>query len=241
MLDGQTHLVKQGWKGAGHPLKAGGRTRPIIIAQKKTLGGIGRDRDESFAFWDHLYDVAAKSIKFKIPAEDAESSSEQEEAPTQAIITQEALALDSESTDSGEVIESTALPITRAAASPPTSTTSPSAGFLESGATQPPNNEKQARKAEKAVRKQARAERREAKAMHRAARAEKKARKAEEAARKATKLKKKAEKENRKRLRVGPATEEPAVEQEDTAATAEKAPPPMGGERRKKDRKRKVR
>lgn len=52
MLDGQTHLVKQGWKGTGHPLKAGGRARPIVIAQKKTLGGIGRDRDESFAFWD---------------------------------------------------------------------------------------------------------------------------------------------------------------------------------------------
>ncbi|KAG9128487.1 hypothetical protein FRC07_009711 [Ceratobasidium sp. 392] len=84
MLDGQNHLVKQGWKGAGHPLKAGGRSRPIVIAQKKTLGGIGKDRDESFAFWDHLYDVAAKSIKFKIPAEDAESNGEQgEEVSTQ--------------------------------------------------------------------------------------------------------------------------------------------------------------
>ncbi|KAG8719746.1 hypothetical protein FRC08_002106 [Ceratobasidium sp. 394] len=81
MLDGQTHLVKQGWKGAGHPLKAGGRARPIVIAQKKTLGGIGKDRDESFAFWDHVYDVAAKSIKFKIPAEDEEPSSEQEGTP----------------------------------------------------------------------------------------------------------------------------------------------------------------
>ncbi|QRV86366.1 hypothetical protein RhiJN_14384 [Ceratobasidium sp. AG-Ba] len=85
MLDGQTHLVKQGWKGAGHPLKEGGRARPVVIAQKKTLGGVGKDRDESFAFWDHLYDVAAKSIKFKIPAEDGESDEEREEqisAPT---------------------------------------------------------------------------------------------------------------------------------------------------------------
>jgi hypothetical protein len=96
MLDGQTHLVKQGWKGAGHPLKAGGRSRPIIIAQKKTLGGIGKDRDESFAFWDQcvifihllqcdlispsLYDIAAKSIKFKIPSEDQESNSDQDES-----------------------------------------------------------------------------------------------------------------------------------------------------------------
>lgn len=96
MLDGQTHLVKQGWKGAGHPLKAGGRARPIVIAQKKTLGGIGKDRDESFAFWDQyvtyflnielmsyivllsLYDIAAKSIKFKVPADDAEADSDQE-------------------------------------------------------------------------------------------------------------------------------------------------------------------
>ncbi|CAE6438844.1 unnamed protein product [Rhizoctonia solani] len=78
MLDGQTHLVKQGWRGAGHPLKAGGRSRPIVIAQKKTLGGIGKDRDESFAFWDHLYDVAAKTIKLKLPGDESPADSDQE-------------------------------------------------------------------------------------------------------------------------------------------------------------------
>ncbi|KAG8765338.1 hypothetical protein FRC12_007550 [Ceratobasidium sp. 428] len=83
MLDGQSHLVKQGWKGVGHPLKAGGRARPIIIAQKKTLGGIGKDRDESFAFWDHLYDVAAKSIKLSIPSDNETTSNEREETPVQ--------------------------------------------------------------------------------------------------------------------------------------------------------------
>ncbi|CAE6482865.1 unnamed protein product [Rhizoctonia solani] len=79
MLDGQTHLVKQGWKGAGHPLKAGGRSRPVVIAQKKTLGGIGKDRDESFAFWDHLYDVAAKTIKLKLPADESPADNDQED------------------------------------------------------------------------------------------------------------------------------------------------------------------
>ncbi|EUC62032.1 hypothetical protein RSOL_412230 [Rhizoctonia solani AG-3 Rhs1AP] len=78
MLDGQTHLVKQGWKGTGHPLKAGGRSRPVVIAQKKTLGGIGKDRDESFAFWDHLYDVAAKTIKLKLPGDESPADSDQE-------------------------------------------------------------------------------------------------------------------------------------------------------------------
>ncbi|KDN51893.1 hypothetical protein RSAG8_00444, partial [Rhizoctonia solani AG-8 WAC10335] len=80
MFDGQTHLVKQGWKGTGHPLKAGGRSRPIVIAQKKTLGGIGKDRDESFAFWDHLYDVAAKTIKLKLPGDESPADSDQEPA-----------------------------------------------------------------------------------------------------------------------------------------------------------------
>ncbi|KAF8682229.1 dna-directed rna polymerase ii subunit rpb1 [Rhizoctonia solani] len=78
MLDGQTHLVKQGWKGVGHPLKAGGRSRPVVVAQKKTLGGIGKDRDESFAFWDHLYDVAAKTIKLKLPGDESSADSDQE-------------------------------------------------------------------------------------------------------------------------------------------------------------------
>ncbi|CAE6455179.1 unnamed protein product [Rhizoctonia solani] len=78
MLDGQTHLVKQGWKGTGHPLKAGGRSRPVVITQKKTLGGIGKDRDESFAFWDHLYDVAAKTIKLKLLGDESPADSDQE-------------------------------------------------------------------------------------------------------------------------------------------------------------------
>ncbi|CAE6518505.1 unnamed protein product [Rhizoctonia solani] len=78
MLDGQTHLAKQGWKGVGHPLKAGGRSRPVVIAQKKTLGGIGKDRDESFAFWDHLYEVAAKTIKLKLPGDESPGDSDQE-------------------------------------------------------------------------------------------------------------------------------------------------------------------
>lgn len=72
------HLVKQGWKGKGTgkwccaetcsaswhcatttmltrlppALKNGHATRPIPVVQKKTLSGIGKDRDESIPFWD---------------------------------------------------------------------------------------------------------------------------------------------------------------------------------------------
>jgi hypothetical protein len=51
-LDGHGYLVSQGWKGKGTALREGAISRPIAIAQKKTLGGVGKDRDEAFPFWD---------------------------------------------------------------------------------------------------------------------------------------------------------------------------------------------
>lgn len=51
-LDGHGHLVKQGWSGKGTGLRNGAIAKPITVIQKKTLAGIGKDRDEAFPFWD---------------------------------------------------------------------------------------------------------------------------------------------------------------------------------------------
>ena len=51
-LDGHAFLVNQGWSGAGTGLRSGSISRPISIPQKRTLSGIGKDRDEAFPFWD---------------------------------------------------------------------------------------------------------------------------------------------------------------------------------------------
>jgi hypothetical protein len=51
-LDVHSHLVSQGWTGSGTGLRQGAISRPLAIPQKKTLAGLGKDRDEAFPFWD---------------------------------------------------------------------------------------------------------------------------------------------------------------------------------------------
>jgi hypothetical protein len=51
-LDGHSYLLSQGWTGKGTGLRHGAITRPLAIPQKKTLAGLGKDRDEAFPFWD---------------------------------------------------------------------------------------------------------------------------------------------------------------------------------------------
>jgi nucleolar protein TMA23 len=51
-LDGHSYLVAQGWSGKGTGLRQGAISRPLAIPQKKTLSGLGKDRDEAFPFWD---------------------------------------------------------------------------------------------------------------------------------------------------------------------------------------------
>ncbi|KAH9846104.1 hypothetical protein C2E23DRAFT_744811 [Lenzites betulinus] len=75
-IDGHTHLVKQGWSGKGTGLRNGAIAKPITITQKKTLAGIGKDRDEAFPFWDHVFQAAAVSIQLKLHNSDDESSGE---------------------------------------------------------------------------------------------------------------------------------------------------------------------
>ncbi|KAF9019191.1 hypothetical protein BDZ89DRAFT_1020975 [Hymenopellis radicata] len=83
-LDGHSYLVAQGWSGKGTGLRQGAITRPITVSQKKTLSGIGKDRDEAFPFWDHLFSAAAKSIQVKITSSDEEEDSDEDtpSAPT---------------------------------------------------------------------------------------------------------------------------------------------------------------
>ena len=53
-LDGHSYLVAQGWAGKGSGLREGAISRPLAIPQKRTLAGVGKDRDEAFPFWDQL-------------------------------------------------------------------------------------------------------------------------------------------------------------------------------------------
>ncbi|KAJ6621905.1 hypothetical protein B0H10DRAFT_2016426, partial [Mycena sp. CBHHK59/15] len=74
-LDGHSYLVSQGWTGKGTGLRQGAITRPLTVPQKKTLAGLGKERDEAFPFWDHLFSAASKSIQIKISGDDEDSVS----------------------------------------------------------------------------------------------------------------------------------------------------------------------
>ncbi|KAF8195451.1 hypothetical protein BJ912DRAFT_847353 [Pholiota molesta] len=73
-LDGHSYLVSQGWGGKGTGLREGAISRPLAIAQKKNLAGLGKDRDEAFPFWDHLFSAAAKSIVVKCLSDDEDNT-----------------------------------------------------------------------------------------------------------------------------------------------------------------------
>lgn len=51
-LDGHAYLVSQGWEGRGTGLRQGAIAKPVALVQKKTLSGVGKDRDDAFPFWD---------------------------------------------------------------------------------------------------------------------------------------------------------------------------------------------
>jgi len=72
-LDGHSYLVAQGWTGKGTGLRQGAISRPLAIPQKKTLSGLGKDRDDAFPFWDHLFTAAASTIKIKVASDDEDS------------------------------------------------------------------------------------------------------------------------------------------------------------------------
>jgi len=69
-LNSHSYLVAQGWQGTGKALREGAVSRPVIIAQKKSLAGVGKDRDEAFPFWDHVFTAMATSINVKLSNDD---------------------------------------------------------------------------------------------------------------------------------------------------------------------------
>ncbi|KAJ1024924.1 hypothetical protein NDA18_004210 [Ustilago nuda] len=64
-LNATSFLVSQGWEGVGVPLdgKAGkGLKKPLAITQKKTLSGIGKDRDRAYDWWNSIFTASAKCL-----------------------------------------------------------------------------------------------------------------------------------------------------------------------------------
>lgn len=53
-LDGHSYLISQGWSGLGTGLRQDALIRPLAIPPKRTLSGLGKDRDEAFPFWDQF-------------------------------------------------------------------------------------------------------------------------------------------------------------------------------------------
>jgi len=72
-LDGHSYLASYGWSGKGTGLRSGAIDKPLTIPPKRNLSGVGKDRDEAFPFWDHLYSAATKAITIKIAHEDDEN------------------------------------------------------------------------------------------------------------------------------------------------------------------------
>ncbi|KAH7911740.1 hypothetical protein BJ138DRAFT_886598 [Hygrophoropsis aurantiaca] len=73
-LDGHSYLTSYGWSGKGTGLRKGAIDRPLAIPPKKNLAGLGKDRDEAFPFWDHLFTAASKSITIKVTSDDDDDS-----------------------------------------------------------------------------------------------------------------------------------------------------------------------
>lgn len=73
MLDGHEYLTKRGWKGKGTALRSGGIAKPLNVTQKRSLAGLGKDRDEAFPFWEHVYDASLGAIKIKLDDSDTDS------------------------------------------------------------------------------------------------------------------------------------------------------------------------
>jgi hypothetical protein len=63
-FDSANYLRGLGWSGPGSSLNnsAGARAKPITVIQKKSLSGVGRDRDTSFQWWDAIFTSVASKV-----------------------------------------------------------------------------------------------------------------------------------------------------------------------------------
>ena len=63
-LNTAQYLTKYGWKGHGSPLDGeGGRglKKPLLIPKKRSLSGIGQDRDRAVEWWDDVFAVRIRA------------------------------------------------------------------------------------------------------------------------------------------------------------------------------------
>jgi len=55
------YLKGLGWKGEGTGLHEGSRAKPVTVAKKTSLSGLGKDRDVAFPWWEMVFkNVAGK-------------------------------------------------------------------------------------------------------------------------------------------------------------------------------------
>lgn len=60
------YLRGLGWSGPGtslQPDNVHARIKPILIPQKKTLGGVGKDRDTAYPWWEMVFATVAGKVK----------------------------------------------------------------------------------------------------------------------------------------------------------------------------------
>ncbi|KIJ17752.1 hypothetical protein PAXINDRAFT_175542 [Paxillus involutus ATCC 200175] len=70
---GHAYLTSFGWAGTGAGLRRGAIDKPLAVPPKKNLAGLGKDRDEAFPFWDHLFTAASKAITIKVSSDDEDA------------------------------------------------------------------------------------------------------------------------------------------------------------------------
>ncbi|KIK80372.1 hypothetical protein PAXRUDRAFT_158877 [Paxillus rubicundulus Ve08.2h10] len=81
---GHAYLKSYGWAGTGTGLRRGAIDKPLAVPPKKNLAGLGKDRDEAFPFWDHLFTAASKAITIKVSSDD-ENTDEDPSKPTASL------------------------------------------------------------------------------------------------------------------------------------------------------------
>jgi hypothetical protein len=59
----QTFLTNQGWAGPGSGLRKGSIKKPVTVAHKTNLKGIGKERDTGYAWWDDVFSMVANKKK----------------------------------------------------------------------------------------------------------------------------------------------------------------------------------
>lgn len=58
-----TYLTEQGWEGKGHGLRKGSIRKPLTVAHKTNLAGLGKERDTGYAWWDDVFSLVANKTK----------------------------------------------------------------------------------------------------------------------------------------------------------------------------------